>query len=87
MTNAELWEKLTKLGQTERVKEFIEKTGKELADFGYENYTMDALYLAMMEGVERAGAYSHLEFKSPEVLAKAYLLGFLLGGQAIAHKV
>lgn len=86
MTKTELWDKLGKLGLTDTVKQFINKQGEDLAEYGYTNYTTDSLYLAMMEGVEKAGCDSTKEFADGEILAMAYFVGYLLGKNVIKNE-
>lgn len=86
MTKEQLWDMITKLGLQHSVKKCIDLANQDLLEAGYTSYSMEYLYSALAEGVEHAGADKLIEFADGEILAQAYLTGYLLGKHAVKNQ-
>jgi hypothetical protein len=73
-----VWERLDKLGFTNKVIDYIEKETKQVMDQGYEVYPIDVIERSIHAGLEGGGVKQDTEFNSGEVIALAYLFGVLL---------
>lgn len=81
-----VWDRLAKLGITNRVTEFIDTETEKVIAQGYDVYPMDVIDHTFKEGLKRAGITDSTEFETGEVIALAYLLGMLLGHEINKYK-
>lgn len=79
MDKDDVWDKLNELGLEDDAMKLIETATDETINMGYDAYLIDSVFVALSEGMEKAGIDNSVELYGAHMIAQSYLIGYLLG--------